>query len=490
VLPEPANAAQPGYRAYWHLASWLPDQQCHHFPRTRRQVVVFLSFTHDFWTFAGLAPGSKPNAGLLFCGFAVHCHDATILRLLFTGLHEMPATASSTLKYFPPMGVYETLFKFLDACHKYMGTPGTHPWAQGFPLTTQLPGGPELPGSVSFDSQDLKYPPATGIPQLLTAIKDYYNHFYDAGITEDNVAVFAGGRPGIYAAVSFLPNDYEVLIEETEYTPYYDLLELLERKYHIVPSNESNAFAPNLETWNQTLQQSGSNGSRFVIKSNPCNPTGITWNDDQMKEFVDFLVQGQHGGLIDEAYEFFNENGPISAMKFIDNIDDTNLMISGAATKGLQVPGMRVGWIVSSRSNIEILRNYSSIGMGGVSRPSQLYVSNLLQIERVTQARDAVVRFYNDQRNYYRQALADLGIELVHNTGGFYHWGKLPGEMNADEFNAKLFQHDAAILPGRLCDMHRQGEDGPSNRYIRFSFGPLPMESREEDLAILKKCLG
>ena len=54
------------------------------------------------------------------------------------------------LRQFPPMGVYETLFKFADATSKYMGEPGTHPWAQGFPLTTRLPGGPQLPGSVEF----------------------------------------------------------------------------------------------------------------------------------------------------------------------------------------------------------------------------------------------------------------------------------------------------------------------------------------------------
>ena len=402
----------------------------------------------------------------------------------------MPASATSTLKYFPPMGIYETLFKFLDACNKYMGTPGTHPWAQGFPLTTQLPNGPELPGSVSFDSQDLKYPPANGIPELLTTIKEYYNHFYDAGITEENVAVFAGGRPGIYAAVSFLPAEYQVLIEETEYTPYYDLLELLERKYHLVPSNPDNGFTPDMGTWQKTFEQSGSDGPRFVIKSNPCNPTGVTWNDDQMKEMIDFLIAGEHGGLIDEAYEFFNQDGPVSAMTHIKNIDDTNLMVAGAATKGLQVPGMRVGWMISSKQNIEILRNYSSIGMGGVARPSQLYVSQLMQIDRVTKARQAVVEFYNDQREFYRMALTDLGIELVPNTGGFYHWGKLPGDMTAKELNERLFKFDAAILPGRLCDMRRQGEDGPSNHYIRFSFGPLPMESRERDVEILKECLG
>ena len=57
-----------------------------------------------------------------------------------------PTAAQSALTYFPPMGVYETLFKFLDATGKYMGTEGTHPWAQGFPLTTPIPGGPDIPG--------------------------------------------------------------------------------------------------------------------------------------------------------------------------------------------------------------------------------------------------------------------------------------------------------------------------------------------------------
>lgn len=402
----------------------------------------------------------------------------------------MSTTAAATLKYFPPMGIYETLFKFLDHCDKYMGTPGTHPWAQGFPLTTQLPNGPELPGSVEFGSEDLKYPQATGIAPLLEAIKNYYNHFYDANITEDNVAIFAGGRPGIFATAAFLPEPYEFLIEEIEYTPYYDLLELLERRYHIIPSNEQNAFAPNLDTYRETLKGAGENGPKFFIKSNPCNPTGITWNGDTLKEFVDFLLENEHGGLIDEAYEFFNETGPESALKYIPNIDDTNLFVSGAATKGLQVPGMRVGWLVASKSNIEIFRNYSSIGMGGVARPSQLYVSKLMEIERVTQARNAVVDFFNSQREFYRQALSDLGIQLFSGNGGFYHWGKLPGEMNADEFNLKLFKHDAAILPGRLCDMRRLGEGGPANQFMRFSFGPLSADSREEDVRILQECLG
>ena len=78
----------------------------------------------------------------------------------------------------------------------------------------------------------------------------------------------------------------------------------------------------------------------------------------------------------DEAYELFH-NPPTSALEFIDDINDSNLFISGAATKGLQAPGIRIGWIVAAKRYIEILGNYSSFGMGGVSRPSQLYALEL-----------------------------------------------------------------------------------------------------------------
>ncbi len=381
------------------------------------------------------------------------------------------------------MGVYETLFQFLDATGKYMGTEGTHPWAQGFPLTTQIPGGPSIPTSISFSNLDLKYPPATGGIELLVAIRDYYNHFYGSNISTDNVAIFAGGRPGIYATLSFLKPEFKVLVEETEYTPYWDALKLLKKDYSIIPSNPDNSFRPNLNDYKSHASPS------FVVKSNPCNPTGVTWRGDELRALVDFCSEEGRGGLFDEAYEFFQPSPIESAMQYIDNIDATNVFIVSAATKGLQAPGLRVGWVVASKQNIELFRNFSSIAMGGVARPSQICTAGMLELGRVGQARESISQFYGSQRVRYGNALMDLGFELFTGEGGFYHWGRLPKGLTADTFNQRLFKHEAAILPGTLCDMFRRGSNSPMASFVRFSFGPLDPGSFEDDIRILRSVL-
>ena len=60
----------------------------------------------------------------------------------------------------PPMGIYETLYAFMDSFGSFMGTEGTHPWSQGFPLTTPLDdfGGPSLPDSIEVTWEDRFYP--------------------------------------------------------------------------------------------------------------------------------------------------------------------------------------------------------------------------------------------------------------------------------------------------------------------------------------------
>ena len=137
----------------------------------------------------------------------------------------------------PPMGIYETLYAFKDSFGSFMGEKGTHPWSQGFPLTTPLEkfGGPPLPSSVEVTWEDRFYPKAWGHPDLREAISGYYNDQYGSKVEPENVMVFAGGRPGIFTVLAFLKEHVQVRIGNFEWPAYLDILEQTDTDFQIVP---------------------------------------------------------------------------------------------------------------------------------------------------------------------------------------------------------------------------------------------------------------
>jgi 2-aminoadipate transaminase len=166
-------------------------------------------------------------------------------------------------------------------------------------------------------------------------------------------------------------------------------------------------------------------------------------------------------------------DAPESAIAHVPDIDQTDVFVTNAVTKGLQAPGLRVGWVVASKKNIQQLRNYSTVAMGGCSRPSQLIAAKMLDMERVGKVREACAKHYSAQRERYLEGLEKLGIECRKFTGqgGFYVWGKLPNGLKCYDFNRRLFEHKAAILPGADCDMLRatRGKVGTEHEnFIRF----------------------
>jgi aspartate/methionine/tyrosine aminotransferase len=399
-------------------------------------------------------------------------------------LQIMLKSAEGFLRSVAPMGIYQTLYAFQDSFGRAMGETATHPWSQGYPRTVQLPGGPEIPESISVSADDLKYPKAWGLPALREAIARSYRDAYGAEVQADNVMVFAGGRPGLVALLLFLQADISIRISETEYTPYYDVLQFLQRDYSLVPSGIQNRFRPTVDDF----MGDPSEGRRMVLLSNPCNPTGHTRNGDELKALVDAAAYGETGLLVDEAYEFFHEH-PDSALAHVRDLDQSNLFVCGAATKGLQAPGLRVGWVVAAKRHIEVLGNFSSFGIGGVAHPSQQLITAMLEPERLNHARRAVRDFYRSQRDRYAEAFSKLDLKLHSGDGGFYHWCELPRGLTAAGLNRELFKQGAAILEGTDCDMARRGPQSPLANFFRFSFGPLDPSSFDLDIKLLGDAL-
>ena len=396
------------------------------------------------------------------------------------------------LNHVPPMGIYETLYAFRDTFGSFMGTEGTHPWSQGFPLTSQLEkfGGPELPNNVEVTYEDRFYPKAWGHPKLRGAIVDYYNSRYASTITPENVMIFAGGRPGIYTVMAFLKKQVRVRIGNIEWPAYLDIMNQTKTMYETVPFTKENNFHPKNEEYFNRMNLDEKTAILPII-SNPQNPSGQTRSEQELCELIEMAEQPGNGILLDEAYEMFHSPS-VSGIEFVQDLDNSNIFLSGACTKGLQSPGIRIGWIIASKTNIKILANYSSFGMGGVSHLSQQYAMKLLESSRVKKARKAVEEHYNWQRERYGKAFEEMGLGVYTGDGGFYHWLELPEGMTSVELNKRLFKRGAAILCAFECDMGRPHSKDPNyktpyERFFRFSFGPLLPESFETDINLFRE---
>ena len=207
----------------------------------------------------------------------------------------------------PPMGIYETLYAFRNAFGSFMGTEGTHPWSQGFPLTRQLEmfDGPPLPDEVRVTWEDRFYPKAWGHPKLRSSIVDYYNERYGSKITPENVMVFAGGRPGIYTIMAFLKEKVRVRIGSIEWPAYLDILTQTDTEYETVPFTKENGFRPkNSEYFDRTKIDDGT----FIMPviSNPQNPSGQTRHGPELRDLIEMAEKPGNGLLLDEAYEMFH----------------------------------------------------------------------------------------------------------------------------------------------------------------------------------------
>lgn len=394
----------------------------------------------------------------------------------------------------PPMGIYETLYAFRDSFGQFMGTPGTHPWAQGFPLTTPLDkfDGPELPSSVDVTWEDRFYPKAWGHPKLRQTLADYYNTHYGCKLVPENFMIFAGGRPGIITILQFLKKEVEVRIGNAEWPAYLDIMTQTDTHWTVVPFTKENGFHPPNSAY---FDRTGLNDKvrLMPIISNPGNPTGHTRHGKELEELIRMAEQPKNGILLDEAYEMYHSPA-VSGIEFVRDLENSNIFLTGACTKGLQCPGIRIGWVIASKRNVETLANFSSFGMGGVSHPSQLYAVKLFEPARVKKQREAIQKHYSWQRERYGEAFKKMGLEVFTGTGGFYHWMKLPPGLNCDEFNKRLFKRGAAVLRGIDCDMARPHSKDPSYvspylEYFRFSFGPLLPETFEEDIKIMTEVL-
>ncbi len=415
-------------------------------------------------------------------------------------MHTEQMESTMAFRQLPFMGVIRVNVAAMEHGFR-MGHPDWINLGQGQPEVGELAGAPPRPDRIDIDIADHAYGAVEGIDELRQAVADHYNRLYRKGkasqYTAENVAIASGGRLALSRCGATL-DDVRLGYFTPDYTAYEDLMTTFHRINPVaIELDAKDGFRIDPDELRKRVEQDKLGA---LLISNPCNPTGMIIQGDELNAWVELARNQRCTLLMDEFYSHFNysngANGPVSSAEFVEDVDNDPVVIFDGLTKCFRYPGWRVGWVLAPKPVINAFTAAGSFLDGGPSRPIQRAAVDILEPDRADQETNALRAAFSDKQRITLSRLKEMGIEVPGNPEGtFYVYASvknLPEPLNTGKgFMYEAFKHQVLTVPGEYFDVNpnrlRTGIS-PFENFVRFSFGP-PRQQLEQGLDRLAKMI-
>ncbi|MBW2603297.1 MAG: pyridoxal phosphate-dependent class II aminotransferase [Deltaproteobacteria bacterium] len=199
-----------------------------------------------------------------------------------------------------------------------------------------LPPLPELLDHLKNNIHTIKALPEVDAKSTTNAFAARY------GILADHVIAGNGTTQLIYAVPQVLSTKRALILGPT-YSDYADACKLHGVRYDYLISEESVSFSPDIDT---VIERSKKYDTVFIC--NPNNPTGVLIDVADLYRLC--LANPEVFFVIDESYlPFVDDYAQHSMIQF----DLPNVLILNSMSKIFRVPGLRIGFLISSLNIID-----------------------------------------------------------------------------------------------------------------------------------------
>ncbi len=288
----------------------------------------------------------------------------------------------------------------------------------------------------SFEQPVLAYAPSPGIPELIAAIRHYYDKL-GIPLADSNILITAGGSEALAITLQCILDDGdEILIPEPFYPNYNTMVRTCGASIHPVPTAPEKAYHYAVR---EQIEAEINEHTRAILITNPGNPTGTVLTHDEMRMLADLAKERGLFLIADEAYREFVYGGE-ALQSFAEFTDmDENLIVIDTVSKRFSACGARVGCIIS--------RNREFLGHAIKYCQSRLSVATLDQVAAANlytvgpEYFAAVREEYKRRRDTVVRKLKEIpGVRCECPGGAFYLMASLPVD-DADSFQLWLLQH-------------------------------------------------
>lgn len=299
-----------------------------------------------------------------------------------------------------------------------------------------------------------KYTPAAGMISLRKAVARRLSDDFGIDYDPSNIVIASGAKHNIYIALRTLvnPGD-EIIVPAPYWVTYTEAIAMAGGIPVIVHADEQHGFKITAEQ----LKSSITEKTKAIIINNPSNPTGMIYDELELRAITDVCVRHDLYIIADEIYSaLVYDNKPfISIASLGSEIKEHTILVSGVS-KAYAMTGWRIGFAASNMKIATIMSNYLS---HSTSAPST--ISQYAALEALSGPQEGIAAMcavFERRRNYICSRINSMnGVSCLIPEGAFYvmlniekQIGKnLGGRIirNGDDFAMSLLEsaHVAAV---------------------------------------------
>ena len=315
--------------------------------------------------------------------------------------------------------------------------------------------------------------PASGIPELKSAICDKFERDNNLYYTPSQIIVTCGAKQTIFdAIIALIEEGDEAIIPAPYWTSYADQVRLMGGNPIIVPTIQETDFCMTA----RQLQDAITPRTKFVLLNSPCNPTGTVYTRENLNALADVIAGANIYVIADEIYEkLLYENAEhVSIGALLPELADRTLTVNGVS-KSYAMTGWRVGYGAGPQNLIDLM-----IKVQTQETTNTCTISQYAALEALTGPQGCVEvmrRAYVKRRNQIVSRLNRMpGVFCNMPRGAFYVFPDI-SEYIGKSSSCGRIDSDVALCnflleEARVACVPGTGFGAPG--YLRFSYAASP----------------
>lgn len=304
----------------------------------------------------------------------------------------------------------------------------------------------KLAGISAIENNDSHYTGMAGDLELRKAVATFMQKKYQVSFAPENeILVTVGATEALSASLLAVLNPGDKIIVPTPIYPGYEPLITLARAEPIYIDTTSNGFVLTPEMIEAAMLEHGDQ-VKAIILNYPSNPTGVTYNREEVKAIADAVKKYSIFVISDEIYsELTYGETHVSIAEFAR---DQTILINGLS-KSHAMTGWRIGFILAPQELIgQIVKVHQYLVTSATTMAQKAAIAAL-----TAGADDALPMKieYMKRRDFLYEKMKNLGFEIARPNGAFYIFAKIPDgyTQNSMNFCVDLAEKNKlAIIPG------------------------------------------